>query len=95
LLLGGRHSPAAALKDILVVDFAAKRLELLELTGLETAWRQRAVVLGNFLVAIGGRTRQNVSHTITAISMVNGSVLRAELPGGLHTTSSLKARDVT
>ncbi len=93
VLVGGRHSPAAPLSHALLLDFAAKRCETLELPQqLPASWRQAAVMLGNFLLMVGGRTVHQAARTIAAFHLLDGRVVRGELPCGVHSTSVIKVR---
>ncbi len=94
VLVGGRHSPAAPLSHALLLDFAADRCETIELPQELTAtWRQATVMLGNFLLMVGGRTvQQRAVRTIAAFHLLDGRVVRGELPCGLHSTSVVKVR---
>ena len=90
MLLGGRHSPSTALLDaFLLADFSAHQIADLSLADRPAAtWRQVAVVLGDFLVLVGGREkRDSVSRTVAAINLRNGQVLKTELDCGLHSAS--------
>ncbi len=93
VLVGGRHSPAAPLSDVLLLDFAAKRCETLEVPQQLTAtWRQATVMLGNFLLMVGGRTVQRAVRTIAAFHLLDGRVVRGELPCGVHSAGVIKVR---
>jgi hypothetical protein len=94
VLVGGRHSPAAPLSHALLLDFDAKRCETLELPQhqLTATWRQATVMLGNFLLMVGGRTVQRAVRTIAAFHLLDGRVVRGELPCGLHSTGVIKVR---
>jgi hypothetical protein len=95
VLVGGRHSPAAPISDALLLDFAAKRCETLELPKQLTAtWRQAAVMLGNFLLIVGGLTVQHAVSSVAAFHLLDGRVLRGELPCGVHSTGVIKARNM-
>ena len=94
MLLGGRHSPSTALLDaFLLADFSAHQIADLSLADRPAAtWRQVAVVLGDFLVLVGGREkRDSVSRTVAAINLRNGQVLKTELDCGLHSASYCRA----
>jgi hypothetical protein len=49
-------------------------------------------MLGNFLLMVGGRTVQRAVRTIAAFHLLDGRVMRGELPYGLHSTSVIKVR---
>jgi hypothetical protein len=94
VLVGGRHSPAAPLSHALLLDCAAKRCETIELPQqqLTATWRQATVMLGKFLLMVGGRTVQRAVRTIAAFHLLDGRVVRGELPCGLHSTGVIKVR---
>jgi hypothetical protein len=93
VLVGGRHSPAAPLSHALLIDFAAKHCETIELPQELTAtWRQAAVMLGNFLLLVGGRTVQRAARTVAAFHLLDGRVVRGELPCGVHSSGVIKVR---
>jgi hypothetical protein len=95
VLVGGRHSPAAPHSHALLLDFAAKHCETIELLPqqLTATWRQATVKLGNFLLMVGGRTvQQSAARTVAAFHLLDGRVVRGELPCGLHSTGIVKVR---
>jgi hypothetical protein len=95
VLVGGRHSPAAPHSHALLLDFAAKHCETIELLPqqLTATWRQATVMLGNFLLMVGGRTvPQSAARTIAAFHLLDGRVVRGELPCGVHSTGVIKVR---
>merc|ERR1719320_759830 len=90
IVSGGRLGPTVALDDVLSIDCSTGGWEVLDLKLPTGRWRHISVVLGQYLVVVGGCGVKGARNDVLAVDLISGEWLESVvLADSVHSGSAV------